>query len=441
MKCLSCHSKTIYREKIKNRAFCNSKCQQKYYIGYQNNPDVVGIESSEGTIFKIRLEEALKFETLKYLIQDVGVESVLPLPNIDNKTILLLFKEKKFDNLESETFLKLLYAVQYLHNDNILFDLIPYIYNHISKSKNKFYWIRQFKDIMPLVFVESCKTRIDILNFIEPNSPIIKACTVWWEILVGKKLSSCLKYFTEIDKNILVVKYLIERKNVYSSKILRYAYQTKNTELYKYILSNPNFVQIKSIRNLIHVLNDIENFKDILNIIDLNEYVDILKHRLEYHRLEDSDFFLFLIKTLIESELLEKNLLHDILCTSISEGFVKIVEYLMKVTDFKIFGSNILVTPENCLTLVMLDDRFIMDQVFFDRFDKNVKVMNFIALNEKLRLQCVPFIKYHINLYYSYNLEKFILIYNIYPDILNELQDIHQFYYFDTVNFIINKRG
>lgn len=439
MKCLSCQSKTIYREKIKNRAFCNSKCQQKYYIGFKNDPDIVGIESSDGTIFKIRLEEALKFKTLKNLIEYAGVENVLPLPNIDNKTITLLFKEKKFDDdLESETFLKLVYAVLYLDNGSILFDLIPYIYNHISNSKNKFYWIRQFKDIMPLVFVESCKTKNDILNFIEPNSPILKACTIWWNLLVGKNLSSCLEYYTD-NQNILVVKYLIERKNVYSSKILRYAYETKNTELYKYIVSNPKFVQLKSIIDLINVLNDIENFKDILNIIDLNEYVDVLKKRLR-SGLEDSDFFVFLIKTLIESELLlEKNLLHDLLRTSISEGFVKIVEYLMKVTDFKIFGSNIFASPENCLTLVMLDDRFIMDQVFFDKFDKNVKVMNFIASNEKLRLQCVPFIKNHINFYYSYNLENFILIYNIYPDIINE--NLQLFSHFDTVNFIINKRG
>ena len=83
MQCLVCHEqrpKHLMRERTnKSRVFCGNLCQETFYatsVGLKHDdiddPDMIGLESSDGILFKIRLQDAMEWNTSSRMRQQEG---------------------------------------------------------------------------------------------------------------------------------------------------------------------------------------------------------------------------------------------------------------------------------------------------------------------------------------------------------------------------------
>jgi S-phase kinase-associated protein 1 len=96
--------------------------------------ELVSLQTSDGDVFKLELSLAQKFQTIDNLIQDAGVNDLIPLKSIDSKIFskivdYLMYHHKhedtekrdtNFFQIDDETLFSIILAVNYLNYPELL---------------------------------------------------------------------------------------------------------------------------------------------------------------------------------------------------------------------------------------------------------------------------------------------------------------------------------
>ena len=133
LSCIQCQKNPAKWREQENpqNVYCRKFCQIKYHsIGLRDNPNIIGLEASDGTRVQITLTQAEQMETVKILAEDMA-DDYIPLPKVAGPDLLRIqtfFNQGGLDlnGLNDDEFLNLLKAAHFLGFQALLNYLIPH---------------------------------------------------------------------------------------------------------------------------------------------------------------------------------------------------------------------------------------------------------------------------------------------------------------------------
>ncbi len=139
-------------------AYCGEECASAHWRQHSkiclrvDEPDeagppidddsVIGFETEDGKKFRVPIDVARQFVTVKFLVEDAGADNYVPLPTIQSRTFMILLdavqKEWLFkaENLSDEDFFAVFLAANYLDIAAVVNLLIPFAPNRFMRTKN-----------------------------------------------------------------------------------------------------------------------------------------------------------------------------------------------------------------------------------------------------------------------------------------------------------------
>jgi Skp1 family, tetramerisation domain len=461
MQCLACH-----RHKLDllceagntSRIFCNSRCQEDFYIGLKHDgiddPDMIGLQSSDGILFKVRLEDALQFKTLASLIEDAGPDDYIPLPNIDGATVrLLLAMVREAETgafLETDQLFKLAYALVYLDNTALLFKFLRHQQNLLQQlidSSNSGPWFVLLKDILPLIFVSSetleNKQILELFPKLTKENVLMRnACLHFW---TQSRITpiSLLKFFAKEQGDLSVVKYLVEEEGVYSNDLLVIAVEQENRTLFNYVLGKEQLFTKSAAMKAIEEANSISFLDDLMRGGGGDAEIWMQKALIENARRftyqqqrTDSSLLLYLIKQMVATRAIDRDdgkyYLKNILQDAIDSGWIDVVKYILSLKDESIFSNNVFtvlyagpLSPkiEECIAICLQDERCdLLSYYFWTTIVKSDKLMELMFSLPRLKTQAVEYIAGRNKLLFEEDLKTWQTLYRFYPQFLQQFE-------------------
>jgi ankyrin repeat protein len=297
----------------KKVAYCNATCQandwknHQEFIGlYGEGDNVIGIETNDGVQFKITRDQALEMKTIGFLLEDVGPDNYLPLPNVDSETFkiiatfLINTKKNKVD-LDIDLYFKVLTAANALDYGRLIDILIPNLLQNMIKAE-----------------------RIDFTD-----------------LLLYRGGMYFIRNYDDYDNLIDLYLKVKFRRTVDEEDLEKTVEKTRKK--YKDIRHSGNSIELENLERIIpRKLRNVLAFQErwyVSFIID-NEYLDDIKY-LVYHGLYTNERLLNLaaekghieaVKALLKNENLE---IFDAFLKAVDKGHLSIVRLLLEIDKRK----------------------------------------------------------------------------------------------------------
>jgi hypothetical protein len=427
-----------------------------------DDPDMIGLQSSDGILFKIRLQDALDFKTLAVLIEDLGGNDFIPLPNIDGDTVRLLFTMKRdYYNVRgmlnaktADEILKLVFALVYLDNSSLLFAFLGRNRNFMQMllDNSNGRWFALLKDILPLVFVSTSdnwqKTRVfELFQKLSKEQVLMRdACLHVWKIKkIDKK--DLLVFFAERQGDLSVVRYLVEEENVNSDLILAIAVNKENRPLFNYVLSNKKLLTELAVAYAIEKADSVTFLDDLLRAVAGKGAVVLLSLIVNANRFKaakknnggDPLLLFYLIKQLVATNAADKfeagrKCLANSFYVACERGWIDIVKFILSLKQ-PIFAANRIfyssssqvVKNEECLVAILQDDRFrLSHELFWETILKSEMLTQIVFQSSLLLLkeQAVTIINEAIEstIFFQKDLQTWQILYRFYPEYLQRFK-------------------
>lgn len=440
--------------KNKRRVFCSNRCQESFYVGLKqgdiNDPDMIGLESSDGILFKIQLRDAVEFKTLAALIEDLGPDSFIPLPNIDGDTIRILFTMVRdfyngYEITKTKTAdenLKLAFALVYLDNTSLLFKFLRRQTNFLQVILDTDGpWLMLLKDILPLIFVASSKWKqkqiIELFKKLPKEQVLMRdACMYFWKIL-GIEKEDLLKFFAKNQRDLSVVRYFVEEEKIYLNQLLEIAVNQENRPLFNYVLSKEQLLTQSAISTAIDEADSITFLDDLLNVVTVDTYVvfSLIRNakRSKFEQGENPLLFFYLIKQLVAKNALihdsGKKCVATAFYVAADYGWIDIVKFILSLKE-PIFRDSVIFYPhivknEECMAAILQDERCrLSDSDFWSKNLKSNNFMQFVFNSPLLKKQAIKFIEKAIESGFLFqdDLETWQTLYRFYPEFLQRFE-------------------